>query len=63
MGDVKLDSIKGMLSVFSKNEDVVTDNVDQYNKELQEAEKDYEQEEYIDHDEFMKQIKAWYIRE
>ena len=52
-----LQAIKAMLHYGLKNEGRIS--VEQYNRELEEAEAEIDKGEFITHDDFKKQMKAW----
>ncbi len=52
-----LSVIRSFLSI--RNEATGHISIEQYNKELDEAEAEYEKGDYITHEEMMKQVKKW----
>jgi len=54
-------SVLQMLKTFVKGrgEKASRISIEEYNKELQEAEEEYERGEYATHENFVKQIKKW----
>ncbi len=61
LNDAEKKSVIQMLKTFLKSRPDKSDRVtiEQYNQELQEAEKEYEKGEYTTHDALLKQIKKW----
>jgi hypothetical protein len=61
LDDAEKKSVLQMLKTFVKGRKGKASriSIDEYNRELQEAEAEYEQGEYIPHEEFVKQIKKW----
>ncbi len=52
-----LSVIKSFLSLKNKTSDSI--DLTEYNKELDEAEAEYENKDFITHEEMLKQIKQW----
>jgi predicted transcriptional regulator len=61
LNEAEKKSVIQMLKTFlqgrKENDKYIT--LEQYNKELQEAEEEFERGDYITHDELLKQIKQW----
>jgi predicted transcriptional regulator len=61
LNEAEKKSVIQMLKTFlqGRKENDRSITMEQYNKELQEAEDEFERGEYITHDELLKQIKQW----
>ena len=61
MDDLQKKSLLDMIKVFIKPEyqDAGVVSVAEYNKELEEAEAEYERGEFITHEQLLQQVKQW----
>jgi len=58
LDDAEKKSVLQMLKTFAKSK-ANRISFEEYNRELQEAEAEYERGEYVTHDEFVEQMKKW----
>ncbi len=61
LNDAEKKSVIQMIKTFLKSRTAQSEavSIDQYNKELHEAEIQYGKGDYLTHEEFVKQIKKW----
>lgn len=61
LNEAEKKSLLQMLQTFLTGRKETTEriSIDQYNKEIDEAEAEYERGEYITHEEMVKQLKQW----
>lgn len=61
LNEAEKKSVLQLIKTFSNGRAEVSEriSIEQYNKELAEAEAEYERGQYISHDEMLKQMKEW----